>query len=243
MLHILKRSPWHIIWHRCCLNRSSMLRNQSLPFCFSISSCICTCLSIIFYYACFSFSLSLHLSLSKGQLVCFPYEEARNFLTWRKRSGTDTNMVFLWHRLHSKLLFLHLFVFLPFAPSLCLCSRTREAQAWWCLQACAYSLSTYGCLSVQWMGVRSTALHACECNDLFYLSIMWGDKTVSFLCQYYVCFVTTHHRADLGLNPFIDCHHCPPFKERSVASVLWDVPCNTEQFQAISESNNSLKNP
>lgn len=44
-----------------------------------------------------SFSFSLCLFLSEGQLLLFqffsPSEGERNFSTWRKRSGTDTNMV------------------------------------------------------------------------------------------------------------------------------------------------------
>lgn len=170
---------WTLLLHE-------MLTNLSIRFWFSISSCTCTCLSII-SITLISSSLSLPLPLSKGQLVCFPSEGKRNFLTWRKRSGTDTNMVCLWHKLHSNLLFLHLFfVYFPLPPSLPHCTSLPAEHVkhigGGCLEACAYALSTYGYLSVQWMGLRNTTLHVSKCNRLLCMSIMWSGIT-AYLCS------------------------------------------------------------
>lgn len=139
------------------VNKSITLRFLYTPFYYFYNS-------YLFFSLCFS--------LSKGQLVCFPSEGERNFLTWRKRSGTDTNMVCLWHKLHSNLLFLHLFFvyfllppFFPLSTSLPV-EHVRHIGGG-CLEACVHALST---------------MHVCKWNHLLYLFIMWRGLT-AYLCN------------------------------------------------------------
>lgn len=109
--------------------------------------------------------LSFH-SMSQSWFVQFPSEGKRNLLTWRKRSGTDTNMVRLWHKLQSNV------SFSTFSPSislshlflLCFPFMFLSLSTW---SACmvhalrhTLQLSPYGCLCLQLNGERHNIIDA-----------------------------------------------------------------------------------
>lgn len=125
----------------------------------------------------------------------------RNFLTWRKRSGTDTNMERLWHELHSKLLFSStssssvpsLSLSLPpssSSPLLLSPSGAHEAHGRRMPRAtsCCSLAHMVSYLYSRWgraRGVWSITIHVCRCIHLLHLSR--EEYMCSYLCQYYVC--------------------------------------------------------